>query len=89
MSNAFFWLVTVAIFLAQGAIIATALRMHVAGKPSSGVLGSRPFEIFWTLLPLTLIVLVVFFSYEVHRANHSVDVETSMIHVPVQSIVHD
>ena len=76
MSSAAFWLVIVAISLAEGAIIVAALRMRVASSPSRGVLGARPFEIFWTLLPLALVALVVVLSYDAHQMERSDSSET-------------
>ncbi|MDA1035802.1 MAG: hypothetical protein O3B65_02840 [Chloroflexi bacterium] len=83
MSSVVFWFVIVAILLAEGAIIVAALRMRVVSSPSRGVLGARPFEIFWTLLPLALVALMVFLSYNSYQADRSPDVETSTIQVEV------
>jgi heme/copper-type cytochrome/quinol oxidase subunit 2 len=63
MSTAVFWLVSAAILLGEGAIIVAALKMRVEPDPSRGILGSRPFEILWTLLPLTLVALMLVLSY--------------------------
>jgi hypothetical protein len=63
MSTVVFWLVTAAILLAECAIIVAALRMRVDPDPTRGVLGTRPLEILWTLLPLSLIALMLILSY--------------------------
>lgn len=84
MSSAVFWLVIVAISLAEGAIIVAALRMRVDSSPSRGVLGARPFEIFWTLLPLALVALMVVLSYDAHQADHSSGGETSTVRIEQQ-----
>ena len=83
MSSAVFWLVIGAIILAEGAIIVAALRMRVVSNPTRGVLGARPFEIFWTLLPLALVALLVFLSYDAHRSDRSADAATSTFQVDV------
>ena len=83
MSSVVFWFVIVAILLAEGAIIVAALRMRVVSNPSRGVLGARPFEIFWTLLPLALVALMVFLSYDAHQTDRSTGAETSTIQAEV------
>jgi heme/copper-type cytochrome/quinol oxidase subunit 2 len=47
----------------EGAIIVAALRMRVEPDPARGILGTRPLEILWTLLPLSLIALMLICSY--------------------------
>jgi heme/copper-type cytochrome/quinol oxidase subunit 2 len=63
MSTYVFWLVTAAVLLADGAIIVAALRMKVDANPARGVLGTRPLEILWTLLPISLLVFMLILSY--------------------------
>jgi heme/copper-type cytochrome/quinol oxidase subunit 2 len=63
MSTYVFWLVTAAVLLAEGAIIVAALRMQVDANPARGVLGTRPLEILWTLLPISLLVFMLILSY--------------------------
>ena len=63
MFSAVFWLVTAAILIAEGAIVVAALRMRVEADPSRGFLGTRSVEALWTLLPLTLIALMLVLSY--------------------------
>ena len=63
MSSALFWLVVVAVVVTEAAIIITALRMKIAPGAGRGVLGARPVEIVWTLLPALLVVLIVAVSY--------------------------
>ena len=58
-----FWLVTAMILFADGAIIVAALRMHVDVNPARGVLGTRPLEILWTLLPISLLIFMLTLSY--------------------------
>jgi heme/copper-type cytochrome/quinol oxidase subunit 2 len=67
MSTVVFWLVTAAILLMEGAIIVAALRMRVEPDPARGILGTRPLEILWTLLPLSLIALMLIRSYSEFR----------------------
>jgi heme/copper-type cytochrome/quinol oxidase subunit 2 len=64
MSTVVFWSVTAAILLAEGAIIVAALKMRVDPDPARGFLGTRPVEIFWTLLPLSLVALMLILSYD-------------------------
>lgn len=63
MSSALFWIVAAVVVAVEAAIIVTALRMRVTPDPARGVLGTRPLEIVWTLLPALLVALVVLASY--------------------------
>lgn len=69
MMSAFFWLVAAVVLLTEMAIIVAALRMRVRPDPSRGLLGARPVEIVWTLLPVLLVVLVVLVSYGALRSG--------------------
>lgn len=83
MSSALFWSVIMAILLAEGAIIVSALRMHVDSDPARGLLGARAFEVVWTLLPLTLLALMVFFSYDAFQADRQGDAGASFVRIEV------
>jgi len=69
MASAAFWLVAAVVLLAEAAIVIAALRMRVTPDPSRGVLGTRPLEIVWTLLPTLLAVFLVFVSYNELRGG--------------------
>lgn len=57
-----FWLVIGAVALVETAIITTAIRMRVRTSGPLSIVGRRPAEIGWTLLPaLLLIALVLLF----------------------------
>ena len=66
VSSVGFWVVIAAIAAAEAAIVVTALRMQVAGDPARGILGARPAEIIWTLMPVLLIAAVALLSYDSH-----------------------
>ena len=69
--------------LAEGAIIVSALRMHVDSDPARGLLGARAFEVVWTLLPLTLLALMVFFSYDAFQADRQGEAGASFVRIEV------
>jgi heme/copper-type cytochrome/quinol oxidase subunit 2 len=69
MDSAVFWLMTAAILIAEGAIVVAALRMRVEADASRGFLGTRPVEVLWTLLPTTLIALMLVLSYREFTAE--------------------
>ena len=69
MSIVLFWFVTTAIIVAECAIVVAALRMRVSSDPARGVLGTRPLEIVWTLLPVSLVLLLLLFSYSEFQRN--------------------
>ena len=64
MSNVTFWFVIAAFATVEAAIVVAALRMRVAMDPGRGILGTRAVEVFWTLLPLLLVLAVVILSYQ-------------------------
>ena len=49
--------------LAEAAIIVAALRMKVKADPSRGILGARPMEVLWTLLPAGLLAALAVASF--------------------------
>jgi heme/copper-type cytochrome/quinol oxidase subunit 2 len=53
--------------MAEAAIVVAALRMRIASNAPRGILGARPAEVMWTLLPLLLIAAMVLLSYQSHR----------------------
>ena len=57
-----FWLVVGLVALAEAAIIVTALRMRVRSTAPRSVVGGRPAEISWTLLPALLLAVLVLVS---------------------------
>ena len=59
-----FWVVIAGIAAAEVAIVVSALRMRVETDPARGILGGRPAEILWTLLPLLLLAALVVYSHE-------------------------
>jgi len=69
LSDLAFWSVVAVIAAAELAIVATALRMRVRHDPSRGLVGTRPAEIVWTLLPTALLVAVVVYSYRLWRGG--------------------
>ena len=59
-----FWVIIAGIAAAEAAIVVSALRMRVETDPARGILGGRPAEILWTLLPLLLLAALVVYSHE-------------------------
>lgn len=53
------WLVVGSLILVEAAIIVTALRMRVQPLAARSVVGGRPAEVVWTLLPALLLVALV------------------------------
>lgn len=62
MTTPGFWLVVGSLILVEAAIIVTALRMRVQPLAARSVVGGRPAEVVWTLLPALLIVALVVMS---------------------------
>ena len=58
-----FWIVIAGIAAAEAAIVVSALRMHVESDPSRGILGARPTEVVWTLLPVLLVIALALYSH--------------------------
>ena len=63
MHTAGFWLVVGALALAEAAIVITALRMSVRSASDRGVVGGRPAEVVWTLLPALLLAALALLSF--------------------------
>ena len=59
-----FWLVAGSLILVEAAIIVTALRMRVQPLAARSVVGRRPAEVVWTLLPALLLVALVVMSID-------------------------
>ncbi len=62
MTTPGFWLVVGSLILVEAAIIIAALRMRVQPLAARSVVGGRPAEVVWTLLPALLIVALVVMS---------------------------
>ncbi len=58
------WLVVGALAVVEAAIVVTALRMRVRSTAARSVVGSRPAEIVWTLLPAPLLVALALLSFQ-------------------------
>ncbi len=58
------WLVVGSLILVEAAIIITALRMRVQPLAARSVVGGRPAEVVWTLLPALLLVALVVMSID-------------------------
>ena len=58
-----FWLVVGILALVEAAVVVTALRMRVNSTAARGVVGSRPAEIIWTLLPALLLAALAVLSF--------------------------
>ena len=52
------------LILVEAAIIITALRMRVQPLAARSVVGGRPAEVVWTLLPALLLVALVVMSID-------------------------
>ncbi|MCY3895260.1 MAG: hypothetical protein OXG17_02190 [Chloroflexi bacterium] len=64
MPNLSFWLVAGLLALFEAAIVITALRMRVRTIGPRSLVGRRPAEIVWTLLPALLLVALVWLSLQ-------------------------
>ena len=58
-----FWLVVGILAVVEAAVVVTALRMRVNSTAARGVVGSRPAEIIWTLLPALLLAALALLSF--------------------------
>ena len=58
------WLVVGALAVVEAAIVVTALRMRVRSTAARSVVGSRPAEIVWTLLPVPLLAALALLSFQ-------------------------
>ena len=59
-----FWLVVGLLAILEATIVATALRMRVRTSGPLSIVGRRPAEIVWTLLPALLLVALVWHSLQ-------------------------
>lgn len=59
-----FWLVVGAVALVEAAIVTTAIRMRVRSTGRRSIVGRRPAEIGWTMLPALLLIALVLLSLQ-------------------------
>ena len=59
-----FWLVVGSLVLVEAAIIVSALRMRLRPLAARSVVGGRPAEIVWTLLPALLLAALALLSLD-------------------------
>ena len=64
MSSPGFWLVVGVVALVETAIVTAALRMRVGTTGPLSIVGRRPAEIGWTLLPALLLAALVWLSWQ-------------------------
>ena len=64
MTTPGFWLVVGSLILVEAAIIFTALRMRVRTVAGRSIVGGRPAEVVWTLLPALLLVALAVLSFQ-------------------------
>ena len=64
MTTPGFWLVVGSLVLVEAAIIVTALRMRVRPLAARSVVGGRPAEVVWTLLPALLLFALAVVSLD-------------------------
>lgn len=64
MHTSGFWLVAGLLALIEAAIVVAALRMRVGNTGPLSIVGRRPAEIGWTLLPALLLVALVLLSLQ-------------------------
>ncbi len=57
-----FWLAAAVLVIVQAAVIVTALRMRVRPAEARGLVGARPAEVVWTLLPALLLAALIVMS---------------------------
>ena len=62
MTTLGFWLVVGLLVLVEATIIVTALRIRIQPLASRSVVGGRPAEVVWTLLPALLLITLVVMS---------------------------
>jgi heme/copper-type cytochrome/quinol oxidase subunit 2 len=58
-----FWIVAGSMVLIEAAIIVTALRMPVRSVAGRSIVGGRPAEVVWTLLPALLLAALAVLSF--------------------------
>ena len=59
-----FWAVVAALAVVQALILFTALRIHAPPDPGRGLVGSRPMEMVWTLLPALVLTAIALLSFQ-------------------------
>ena len=59
-----FWLVVGVLAVVEAAVVVTALRMRVRSTAARSVVGGRPAEIVWTLLPALLLAALALVSLQ-------------------------
>jgi heme/copper-type cytochrome/quinol oxidase subunit 2 len=64
-----FWVVVVALGILEALIVVTALRMRTTRSVQRGIVGSRPMEVLWTLLPVLLLAAMVYLSFQTYQDN--------------------
>ena len=64
MTTPGFWLVVGSLILVEAAIIVTALRMRVRTVAGRSIVGGRPAEVIWTLLPALFLVALTVLSFQ-------------------------
>lgn len=62
MTTPGFWLVVGTLVIVEAAIIVTALRMRIQPLAARSVVGGRPAEVVWTLLPASLLIALAVMS---------------------------
>ena len=62
-----FWVVVVGLGILEALIVITALRMRTTRGARRGIVGSRPMEVLWTLLPALLLAAMVYLSLQIYQ----------------------
>lgn len=62
MTTLGFWLVVGSLVLVEATIIVTALRIRIQPLAARSVVGGRPAEVVWTLLPALLLITLAVMS---------------------------
>jgi heme/copper-type cytochrome/quinol oxidase subunit 2 len=62
-----FWVVTGALGILEALIVVAALRMRTTDGAQRGIVGSRPMEVLWTLLPALLLIAMVYLSFQAYQ----------------------
>ncbi len=68
-SPVLFWVVAGALGILEALIVVAALRMRTTGGVQRGIVGSRPMEVLWTLLPALLLAAMVYLSFQTYQDN--------------------
>ena len=59
-----FWAVVAALAVVQARILFTALRIRATPDPARGLVGSRPMDMVWTILPVFILAAIVLLSFQ-------------------------